>query len=148
MSIHEVLYDSKGRVISARCVDEEIDNHRRNPQPDSSSVHYFHQSPVLNEIETTESGYGGLPAKFHTLTAVNKSTVIESFSELQFARSVKLAPSIVHRREDIANAKVKIRGHEYGFVWTEPGQTVDVYVAPTLVSRLGLGAKLRAVIGR
>jgi len=29
MSIHEVLYDSKGRIISARCVDEEIDKHEK-----------------------------------------------------------------------------------------------------------------------
>jgi uncharacterized protein (DUF736 family) len=152
MSIHEVEYDSKGHVIAARCVDEEIDLHRKNPQPDAPSVHTFYRSPVLDEITPTESGYAGLPAKFHTLTAVNKSTVIESFSELQFARSVRLAPSIIHRREDIADAKVNISGHEYGFVWTEPGQSVDVYVAPALPTPAsvvrGFGARLRAAVGR
>lgn len=149
MSIHEVEYDSKGRVISARCVDEEIDLHRTNPQPDGPSVHYSYRSPVLDEITTTEGEFAGLPAKFHTLTAINRSTVVESFSELQFARSVKLAPAIIHRREDVANARVNIRGHEYGFVWTEPGQTVDVYVAPTPVSvARGLGARLRTALGR
>jgi len=107
-------------------------------------VYYIHRSPALDEITPTESAFAGLPTKFHTLTAVNKSTVIESFSELQFARSVKLAPAIIHRREDVANVKVNIRGHEYGFVWTEPGQQVDIYVAPTPVSAVrGLGARLR-----
>lgn len=147
MSIHEVEYDSKGHVIYARCVDGEIDDHRKNPQPDNSGggahVYYIHRSPAIDEITLTEGEYAGLPAKFHTLTAVNKSTVIESFSELQFGRSVKLAPAIIHRREDVANARVNIRGHEYGFVWTEPGQTVDVYVAPK-----GPLARLKTALGR
>lgn len=139
MSIHEVHYDDQGRIIWAKCVDKEIDDHRKNLQPNP---------PDLDEIETTASGFAGLPAKFHTLTAVNKSTVIESFTELRTDRVVRLAPAIIHRREDIANARVNIRGREYGFVWTEPGQQVEIYVAPTPTSRPGFKARLRTALGR
>jgi hypothetical protein len=152
MSIHEVEYDSKGRIIWTRCVDKEIDDHRKNPQPDAPYVHYIHRSPDLNEITLTEGGYAGLPAKFHTLTAVNKGTVIESFSELRdnpSLKSVRLAPAVIHRREDVANAKVNIRGHEYGFVWTEPGQSVDVYVAPAPTQKpRGFFSRFRAASAR
>jgi hypothetical protein len=149
VSIHEVHYDDQGRIISARCVDEEIDLHRKNPQPEDSGrgviMHNIWRSPDITEVEQRDPE-SVAPARIHKLTAVNKSTVIETDHELGFTRKgfptmTRLAPAKIFRREEIASARIK----NGGYVWTEPGQQVDVY-AP--LPRPGFLGKLRTALAR
>ena len=148
MSIHEVQYDSKGRIAAAWNVDETIDRYMVNDQPSSGPKrHYINWPPRIMEAIPDGVAY---PDKLHALSAIDHDTVMEELlhrvtDKAGHSEYVEIEAPISHHQTEINN----IRIGERGFVWTEPGQQVDVYVAPTPASAVkGFRARLSAALLR
>lgn len=154
MSIHEVDYDTEGRIIGASCVDDKIKLAQEKPKEVLAVIGVDSAWVVNQGLPKLEenirlpgaSGVSGIfPFKNHSFTALTPDSVEEiehviEISEIEGRRTVvatKHGQPRTYYKKQINEAGIRV-GRK-GFVWTEPGQQVDIYVAPpkvTLASRV------------
>lgn len=157
MSIHEVVYDTKGRIIHARCVDEEIRLATEEPAKVIAKFNgeltavAINRHPCLSDGDTDYVSSDFPAYKIRMLTAKTPETVRDRESiiqdESEFHTNHIVLHDITYSQEEINQAHLKTeRGR--GFVWTKPGQQIDVYVAPPKPAlRPSLTSRVRAAIG-
>ncbi len=156
MSIHEVIWDTQGRITGARCVDDEIVLHQEKPTEVVSELNghpvitVIHRSPHLwDTIVLGGHPDSVLPFTSHSLTAETTDSVREVRSITGLDYDGKITAVVLFDRtfveDEINQLSLKTDEGERGYVWTKPGQQIEVYVAPQHKS---LGQKVRQVFAQ
>ncbi|MCL5746778.1 MAG: hypothetical protein M1277_00660 [Patescibacteria group bacterium] len=152
MSIHEVVYDTWGRITQATCVDEKIKLAIK--KPEDVTVRYK-RSPVVIEINRPPElsdidilGDNVLPARVRIITAETPDTVSDKTTILGYDSKGKLTDVVLsdntYSKDEINQSPIITESHR-GFFWTEPGQKVDVHLSSRKPT--GLFSRAKALLG-
>ncbi len=141
MSIHEVVYNHKGRVIKSKCIDREIEAVREGAVRVGDMIARSDKFPAhseargVNPNQSTDNPKH--PTLIRTLTAQSVDLVSESEIILGFTTNgdfVKMPVfERVYYKEEINDARLRVVN--VGFVYSE----TEIYVAapkPTFASRI------------
>lgn len=147
MSIHEVVYDYKGRVIKSKCVDREIEAVRAGAETVNDLNARSDKFPAHSEAKSLNPNHSSKDQKHPTIIRTIKAESTNLISEneiiLGFTTNgdfVKMPVfERIYHKEEINDAHLRIVN--VGFVYSE----TEVYVAPKK-TRIALLAKARKVL--
>ena len=146
MTIHETHNDRKGRPISEKIIDYEIATDAKTPPTRSIHTHIddFFNDLKHHPLDTDPIHRRQLiaGASVGDTDAVRERETITGLDD-KGGKVTIVVYDYTHYEEDINRAGLMDRRGVRGFVWTKPGESVELYVAPK-----GLRARLAAALGR
>lgn len=162
MSIHEVIYDSQGRIVRAKSLDDRI---RLAGNKFVEVLVEEYGSPVKIDyrklpelVETTQLSSDPretYPYRHRTFRALTPDSIVEIDHVVGHdvtngqKKEDKIAviehkPDRLYLGRQINEASIRVG--RVGYVWTEKGKPVDIYVAPQ--QQTGLIEKIKGLIKR